>query len=217
MATLYFQLERSKLLKDKTHPIYLVLKLKTNGIEKRFRHYTGRSALNKHWIGEGESKKVSAKAPGAGNTNARLETLRLGADSIITNAKNIKTDLTLDYFKERFYSEVIGRIKEREPEPVQVSFFEHLQNFIVAKQNIFQPATIKTYITLKKSLLDFEKEMKYKVEFESINHIFITLYTKYLIEEPCLPWHQLWLRQLLSRFRQPSPEHLLSCCRTTRR
>ncbi len=183
MATLYFQLERSKTLKDKTHPIYLVLKVKANGIEKRFRYYTGRSSLNKYWIGEGESKKVSAKAPGAGNTNARLETLRLGADSIITNAKNIKADLTLDYFKERFYSEVIGRIKEREPEPVQVSFFEHLQNFIVAKQNIFQPATIKTYITLKRSLQEFEKVMGYKVEFESINHIFITLYTKYLIED----------------------------------
>ncbi len=68
MATLYFQLERSKLLKDKTHPIYLVHKVKTNGAEKRFRYYTGRSSLNKYWIGEGESKKVSAKAPGAGNT-----------------------------------------------------------------------------------------------------------------------------------------------------
>ncbi len=183
MATLYFQLERSKLLKDKTHPIYLVLKVKAKGVEKRFRYYTGRSTLNKYWIGEGESKKVSAKAPGAGNTNARLETLRLGADAIITNAKNLKADLTLDYFKERFYSEVIGKIKDPEPEPVQVSFFEHLQNFIEAKQNIFQPATIKTYITLKKSLQEFEKAIGYKVAFESINHIFITLYTKYLIED----------------------------------
>lgn len=150
MATLYFQLERSKKLKDDTHPIYLVLKIKEGSKEKRFRHYTGRSALHKHWIGEGESKKVSAKAPGAGITNDRLETLRTGVDAIITNAKNVKAYFTLDYFKERFYDEVIGKVKEPELEPVQVSFFEHMQNFIEAKQNIFQPATIKTYIHIKK-------------------------------------------------------------------
>ncbi len=183
MPTLYFQLERTKTLKDKTHPIYLVLKLKQGNSEKRFRHYTGRSAFNKHWIGEGANKRVSGKAPGAGITNDRLETLRTGADAIITNTKNIKATLTLDYFKERFYSEVIGKIKEPEPQPVRVSFFEHLQNFIEAKQNVFQPATIKTYNTLKKSLQEFEKAIGYKVEFESINHIFITLYTKYLIED----------------------------------
>jgi integrase len=183
MATLYFQLERSKTLKDDTHPIFLVLKLKEQGKEKRFRYYTGRSALEKHWIGEGESKRVSSKAAGAGITNDRLETLRSGADAIITNAKNIKADFTLEYFKERFYHEVIGRVKEPLPQPKQVTFFEHLQKFIEAKENVLQPATIKTYITLKNSLQEFEKVMGYKVEFETINHTFITLYTKYLIED----------------------------------
>ena len=47
MATVYFQLERSKTLKDKTHPVYLVLKLKEGGKEKRYRHYTGRSAMER--------------------------------------------------------------------------------------------------------------------------------------------------------------------------
>lgn len=183
MATLYFQLERSKTLKDKTHPIYLVLKFKGKRKEQRFRYYTGRSAFDKHWIGEGEGKKVSSKAPGAGITNARLETLRLGADAIITNAKNIKAELSLDYFKDRFYTEVIGKTFEPEEKPVHFSFFDHLQKFIEAKANIFQPATIKTYITLRKSLQKFETAIGYKVEFETINHIFITLYTKYLIED----------------------------------
>lgn len=183
MATVYFQLERSKTLKDKTHPIYLVLKLKEGGKEKRYRHYTGRSALEKYWIGEGSKKRVSATAPGAGITNERLETLRLGADAVITNAQNLKHNLTLEYFKERFTTEVLGRMPEPEPEPVKTSFFEHLQNFIDSKQNIFQPATIKTYITLKKSLQEFEKTSGYKVEFETVNQLFISLYTKYLIED----------------------------------
>ena len=123
MPTLYFQLERSKTLKEGTHPIYLVLKIKNGNIEKRFRYYTGRSALKKHWIGKGENKRVSPKVLGAGITNDRLETLRTGADAIITNAKNIKAILTLDYFKERFYSEVIGKVKEPEPQPGQAIFF----------------------------------------------------------------------------------------------
>lgn len=183
MATLYFQLERSKTLKDGSHPIYLVLKLKEGGKEKRFRHYTGRSALQKHWIGKGETKKVSSKAPGAGVTNSRLDTLRLGADAILTNAKNIMADLTLEYFKERFNNEVIGKRKKEEDKPIKLSFFEHLDNFIKHKRSIFQPATIKTYLTLKKSLQEFEEASGYKVDFCSINSIFLTLYTKYLIED----------------------------------
>jgi integrase len=184
MATIYFQLERSKTLKDKTHPIYLVIKLKEAGKEKRFRHYTGHTSLRKHWIGEGERKRVSATAPGAGITNARLETLRSGAVAIIANAKNLKDNLTINYFRDRFSREVIG--ENPEPEVVQSSqldFFDHLQNFIDNKQSIFQPATLKTYSTLKKSLQQFEKAIGYKVTFESINKIFFTLYTKYLIED----------------------------------
>ncbi len=183
MANIYFQLERSKTLKDKTHPIYLVLKLREAGKEKRYRHYTGRSALKKQWIGKGNKKRVSATIPGAGITNERLETLRLGADAIITNAQNLKVSLTLDYFKERFSKEVLGRLPEPQPEPVKIFFFERLQQFIDSKKNIFQPATIKTYSTLKKSLQEFETATGYKVEFESINSIFSTLYTKYLIED----------------------------------
>ena len=87
---------------------------------------------------------------------------------LLSDAKNIKATLTLDYFKERFYREGIGRVKEPEPQPVQGIFFEYLQNFIEAKQNIFQPATIKTYVTLKKSLKDFEKAIGYKVEFVTL-------------------------------------------------
>lgn len=183
MITFFFRLETSKALKDGTHPIYLSFKSTDGKAVKWYRHYTGRSSTKKHWIGKGSKKRVSATAPGAGVTNSRLEYLYSGADSILTNGRNLKAHLTIDYLKKRFEEEVLGRLPEPEPEPVQVSFFEHLQNFIEAKQNIFQPATIKTYITLKKSLQEFETATGYKVEFEGINKIFITLYTKYLIED----------------------------------
>lgn len=39
MATFYFQLERSRTLKDKTHPGYLVAKIKKEAKGKRFKHY----------------------------------------------------------------------------------------------------------------------------------------------------------------------------------
>ncbi len=183
MATVYYQLERSKILKDGTHPIFLVVKLKENGKEKRARFYTGRSALQKHWIGIGDSKKVSSKVAGAGITNDRLQTLRNGADAIITNAANLRHNLTIGYFKIRFEKEVLGKEDKTQLEPVQVSFFEHLNHYIDSKKGIFQPATIKTYNTLKKSLIDFEKATGYTITFDSINHLFITLYTKYLIDD----------------------------------
>jgi site-specific recombinase XerD len=183
MATVYFQLERSKTLKDNRHPIYLVVKLKDGSKEKRYRHYTGRASFPNQWIGKGRKKRVSAKSPGAGITNERLETLRLGADAIIANALNLKHTLSIEYFKKRFTTEVLGRLPEPQPTVIKISFFEHLENFIESRQNIFQPATIKTYITLKRSLEDFEKVTEYKIEFESINQLFIILYTKYLIEE----------------------------------
>ncbi|MEO5997693.1 MAG: tyrosine-type recombinase/integrase [Chitinophagaceae bacterium] len=134
-------------------------------------------------VGRGGTKKVSSRAPGAGIANSRLQTLRRGADTIITNAKNLKADFSLNYFKERFYREVIGIVEKQPPQTAQISFFQHLENFIVSKQSIFQPATIKTYITLKKSLQQFEEVTGYKLAFDTINHIFITLYKKYLIED----------------------------------
>ena len=157
MATVYYQIERSKVLKDGTNPIYLVVKLKENGKEKRFRFYTGRSALSKHWIGIGEGKKVASKASGAGVTNDRLQTLRSGADAIITNARNLKINLTPEYFKERFLNEVAGRVKEAKPELVQASFFDHLQRFIGSKKGVFQPATIKFTTRSKSPLLILRK------------------------------------------------------------
>jgi site-specific recombinase XerD len=183
MATVYFQLERSKTLKDKTHPIYLVVKLKEGGRERRYRHYTGRTSSKNQWIGRGNKKRVSASASGAGITNARLENLRLGADAIIANALNLKHNLSIEYFKRRFSNEVLGHMSEPEQKQVKLPFFDHLQKFIISKQNIFQPATIKTYVTLKRSLQQFEKATGYKIEFENINQLFITLYTRYLIED----------------------------------
>jgi len=182
MATLYFQLERSKVLKDKTNPIYLVLKIKEGVKERRFRHYTGKSVLGKFWIGKGVNKRVTPKAPGATIVNSRLETLRNGADTIITNAQNLKVPLTLEYFRGRFQSEVLGKSPDGGLVPEKISFFEHLQNYIDSKKNIFQPATIQTYVTLKNSLTEFEDSIGYKIEFDTLNHIFVSLYTKYLIE-----------------------------------
>jgi site-specific recombinase XerD len=183
MITFFFRLETSKTLKDGTHPIYLCFKRTEENKVKWYRHYTGRSATKKQWIGKGNKKRVSATAPGAGVTNSRLEYLYSGADAILTNAKNLKHDATIEYIKSRFEKEVLNKQDKPETEPVKTSFFEHLQNFIDSRKNIFQPATIKTYSTLKKSLQEFEKAIGYKVEFESINPIFITLYTKYLIED----------------------------------
>lgn len=183
MITFFFRLETSKTLKDGTHPIYLCFKSKEGIKTKWYRHYTGRSAHKKQWIGKGNKKRVSAAAPGAGITNSRLEYLYTGADAIITNAKNLKHDLTIEYFKNRFENEILNKNEKNQSQPVKISFFDHLQNFIDSKKNIFQPATIKTYITLKKSLQDFEAASGYKVEFDCINQLFITLYTKYLIED----------------------------------
>ncbi len=181
MQTLYFQLERSKKLKDGSHPIYLVLKLKVGGKEKRIRYYTGRTTIKKHWIGIGQSKRVSAKAPGATNTNSRLNTLWQGADSIITNAKNLKIPLTAEYFRGRFDREVLGR--EDAPMVAEKGFFQHLDEFIRNRRGVLQPSTIKTYETLKRSLMEFEKETGWKITFESINSTFNTLYTKFLIDD----------------------------------
>lgn len=183
MITFFFRLETSKALKDGTHPIYLCFKSTEENKVKWYRHYTGRSAAKKQWIGKGNKKRVSATAPGAGITNSRLEYLYSGADAVLTNAKNLKHDVTIDYIKSRFEKEVLNKQDRPQPEPVKTSFFEHLQKFIESKQNIFQPATIKTYITLKKSLQEFEKASGYKVEFETVNQLFISLYTKYLIED----------------------------------
>lgn len=183
MATFYFQLERSKTLKDKTHPIYFVLKLKEQGKEKRFRYYTGRSATDKHWIGEGENKRVSSKAPGSGVTNTRLETIRQGADAIVTNAKNLKHPLTLEYFKKRFNDEVIGQGGNKKAGNSPISFFDHLQEYIDSQKGIFQPGTLKVYTTLKNSLTEFQTKVGYKVDFEGMNNIFITLYTKFLLDD----------------------------------
>jgi site-specific recombinase XerD len=183
MATFYFQLERSKTLKDKTHPIYFVFKIKEDGKEKRFRYYTGRSATDKLWIGEGENKRVSSKAPGASITNTRLENIRQGADWIVTNAKNLKHTLTLEYFKNRFLQEVIGKAPAHANEGSSLTFFEHLQDHMDSQKGIFQPGTTKVYKSLKNALIDFESKIGYKITFESMNHIFITLFTKYLIEE----------------------------------
>ncbi|HMT75790.1 MAG TPA: tyrosine-type recombinase/integrase [Chitinophagaceae bacterium] len=183
MITFFFRLETSKTLKDKTHPIYLSFKITEGKTLKWYRHYTGKSATKKQWIGKGNKKRVSATATGAGVINSRLEYLYSGAAAIITNANNLKHNITIDYIKSRFELEVLGRLPKPEPEPVKISFFEHLQNFIDSKKNIFQPATIKTYSTLKKSLQDFEAASDYKIEFDSVNQLFITLYTKYLIED----------------------------------
>ncbi len=182
MQTLYFQLERSKKLKDGSHPIYLVLKLKKKGVEeKRIRYYTGRTAINKHWIGIGQSKRVSAKAPGATNTNSRLNTLWQGADAIITNAKNLKIPLTAEYFRGRFDREVLGM--EDAPAKAGKGFYQHLDEFIMNRRGVLQPSTIKTYETLKRSMIDFEEKTGWKITFESINSAFNTLYTKFLIED----------------------------------
>lgn len=182
MQTLYFQLERSKTLKDGSHPIYLVLKLKENGKEKRFRHYTGRTSQTKHWIGKGENKRVSSKASGSTITNSRLQTLRQGADAILTNAKNLRQPITVEYFKDRFGREVLGKLDSTDAGPAK-GFYDHLTDFINNRKNVLQPSTIRTYETLKNSLEEFEETTGYRVEFETINRIFFSLYSKHLIDD----------------------------------
>jgi site-specific recombinase XerD len=180
MITFFFRLETSKKLKDGTHPIYLCFK-GTEGEKTRwYRHYTGRSAAKKHWLGKGNKKRVSATAPLATATNSRLEYLYTNADAVITNAKNLQHDLTIDYIKARFEKEVLGKPEGGTQKPV-LSFYDHLKQFIASKANIFQPATLKTYTTLLKSLQEFEKATGYKVDFGTINSAFHTLYTQYLI------------------------------------
>lgn len=182
MPTVYFQLERSKTFSDGTHPIVLVVKHKEDGKEKRYRHYTGRSASDKHWTGKGSLKRVSARAAGAGITNGRLEVLRQGADGIITNLKNLRIPFTLAGFKVRFENEVLCR-PVNSGKPLKKGLFEYFDSFLESKRNIFQDATIKTYQSLKKSLQDYQHHSDIKLEFSSFDDSFERQYRKYLIEE----------------------------------
>lgn len=63
------------------------------------------------------------------------------------------------------------------------NFFEYYNEYMNYKENLVNKSTLKNYHTLKNLLIEFERETKYKLSFDSINFAFFHNFQEFCINK----------------------------------
>ncbi|RLJ30836.1 site-specific recombinase XerD [Chryseobacterium sp. 7] len=144
----------------------------------RVKRSTGVKVKPNQWSGT----KVKPLAPNSENKNLKLENIQHIINEIERDYLRDRKDLTIDLFRNEFDR----KINPEHTNTDNRSFSNVIDEFIKLKTPISSENTIKAYNTLKKTILEFEKEKKYNVNMQSFNLVFNDYFQNYLIEKEFL-------------------------------
>jgi len=160
-----FHLRRDKIGKSGLAPIRMVIA--TNGF-KIFKAVKGVKCLEKDWDERKERIKSHKSKEAYNNYIEHNKTI----DDLEANLKALKRYILLNNIipnKEYILEKLNSGIEKVEISPM---FFSSFEEFINSSKSIKSPRTIKSYVTTRNFLEDFEKYSEYKLGFDSIDNNF---------------------------------------------
>jgi integrase len=97
----------------------------------------------------------------------------------VQHLKNTNSLITVEKIK----TIIESKLKPEKARKVDVKdFWSCFEEFLEVRKAVYAETTMKKYKTLKKRLLEFEKQHRYKISFESINLEFYDRYKAYLLK-----------------------------------
>lgn len=144
---------------------------------KRIRISSGISIETKYW--DPEKQRVKKNHPRSLVINAWLEKLTSEFHRAYIEAKTLNIEPSIQYLKGKVEDMRDSELKRKEIK-VEKDFFDHYDEFMNFSKMMKQNAVIKSYKTSKNHLLDFEKQYKTRISFDSINQDFYDKYVYYL-------------------------------------
>ena len=140
---------------------------------KRKKIYTPFVVLPKQWDAVGKCFRKSFA--NSSDANALLKLLTEELDACFLRFASKGKVITVDDLKE-----VIARVVSNTV-PTQVTFEDHLNNWIEACKRDVAPATIKGYVTFRNHLLAFGKSKRYRLDFTTLDVAFSESFKNYLL------------------------------------
>lgn len=176
MPTVNFYLKKPE---GKPPKSLIYLQMRYRG--EKFIYSIGENIIPDDWDKDKQQVKSRSRTTKDGKVNLNSLLNNLKNICITTYNNEIKNGIPVkDVFKNAL-NEYMQRNQKSKIEIGKVSFFELIENFISGEVGDKKTdGTIKTYITAKKHLKEFEKTTKYPVDFETINLDFKYKYVNYL-------------------------------------
>jgi len=136
-----------------------------------FKFSTGLKVNPKKW--NSESQRI-IRSEGSDEANNALKRMGNELEAIHLRAISAGRVVNSEYLK----SELLKFLNK--DQQTNKGFFNYLDEYYNLKQGLLSPNYLKKVNSLKNSLLEFQRNTRYKITFESINLEFYDKFTKYL-------------------------------------
>jgi integrase len=137
---------------------------------KRFRYFVGISMPDNHW--SNTKQRVKASVSNSLEINKRLSEIAEVTVKIYYELLNNNITPSNSMLKEKLDESLRGVSS-------QLSFYEFVNEFIKRSSNTKKPSTIKEYIYTVNDLKTFEKHIKRRIEWDTIDMKFYDAYMDY--------------------------------------
>ena len=137
---------------------------------KRFRYFVGISILEHHW--SSTKQRVKSSVTNSMEINRRLNEISEETVKVYYDLLNKNITPSNAVLKEKLDDKLRGISS-------QLSFFDFVDEFIKRSNNSKKPSTIKEYIYTINDIKTFEKYIKRKIEWETIDMKFYDEYMDY--------------------------------------
>ncbi|MDH7913213.1 tyrosine-type recombinase/integrase [Winogradskyella sp. SYSU M77433] len=148
-----------------------------NKEKKKFVYSTGERIAPMNWSFENKGPKLKGdnRATNANSIRQQLQRYSIKFEELVALQSKINEDLTSKVLKECFDEEFKKGTKTKD------IFYLAYDSFTEEKikRREWKPSTIKRYKNIKNHLLEFEKQVSYKLTFSNINERFYTDFTDY--------------------------------------
>ncbi|MBN4058017.1 site-specific integrase [Olleya sp. AH-315-K02] len=155
--------------------IYLVY----NYQYKRFKYSTGEKINPIYWNIRTQRAKETKKFPQYPEFNTRLDTFETGLKNSFRRLLNDGIQPNNNLLKKELEFELDDRVLKQR----KITFFEFIDTFIEESKNIKQASTITVYSTTLSHLKSYAEKKNKNVNFDTINLIFYSSFTKYLSQD----------------------------------
>lgn len=146
---------------------------------KRFKYSTGEKINPKFWNNNNQRVKESKNFPEYPEFNTRLDTIENGINTAFRRLLNDGVQPTNDLLKKELEFELDNRVLKQR----KISLLEFIDSFITESKSVKQSSTITVYNTTLDHLKNYAQAKNKSINFDSINLIFYSSFTKYLSQD----------------------------------
>jgi len=146
---------------------------------KRFKYSTGEKINPKFWNVKNQRAKESKNFPQYPEFNSRLDTLENGLNTTFRKLLNDGIQPNNELLKKELEFELDDKVLRQRKK----TLFDFITEFIEESKNVKQRGTICVYNTTLKHLKNYAEKKNRSLNFESINLMFYSNFTKYLSQD----------------------------------